>query len=695
MIAAVIVIAVIMAGVLTSRIVTLVKGLRRFQKGNRSHRLPIESRDEMGQLANAFNEMADTVQSYIHDVETSKQELERVNKELAKEVEQRRKSQDDLSRYQANLEMIVQERTGELKREIVERKRIEKTQHETEGRLREQSKALLDLAGNQELYGGGLDMSLDIIVPLAAETLKVDRCGIWLLNDDRTVGTCRKLVVGGTTIEPDEQPLLIADLPHLREALTSRKTIFARDVSGDEQLAELARRYLPARNIQSLMLASIRVHGQFSGWVSFAQLSHQREWYLDEVNFGASIADIAGQAIGADRQRQEAREKEELTVRLRRAEKMEALGTLAGGVAHDLNNILSGVVSYPELLLLQLPEDSELREPVKTILKSGKRAAAIVQDLLTMARRGVANMDVTSLNRIVEDYLASPEYDELFSHHSQVRVETQLDPNLLNILGSPVHLSKTLMNLVANALEAIPGAGKVTISTENRYIDRPIMGSEVVNEGDYAALTVQDSGTGISAEDYSRIFEPFYTKKKMGRSGTGLGMAVVWGTVKDHQGYIDFDSRENIGSRFTLYFPVTRKLSDETPPEQVEAYQGNGESILVVDDIKEQREIASAILTTLGYRVTTLGSGEAAIEYLERENADLVILDMIMDPGMDGLDTFRKIIELRPEQKVMITSGFSEAKRTSEVLRLGASLYLKKPYTIERIGTAVRSVLNS
>lgn len=695
MIAVVILIAIIMAGILTSRIISIISGIRRFQQGDRGHRLQLKSSDEMGQLAEAYNEMADTVHTYINDVEKSKTDLEAVNIELGIEIDQRQKAQEELSHHRDNLEEIVKNRTQDLEKEIVERKRIQKLQQEIEERLRIQNDILLRLAGNQALYSGDLDVSLDTIVNLASKTLGADRCGVWLMNPEGSSCTCRILVVDGKKVEPDNQPFLMSDYAHFITTLSNEKTIISNDVSSDDRLKELiSKNYLSSRNIQSMLLSSIKEHGQFAGWVVFSQLRSVREWHLDEVNFSTSIADIIGLAIGDANQKLATAEKEALTSRLRRAEKMEAIGTLAGGVAHDLNNILSGIVSYPELLLLQLPKDSKLREPVKTILTSGKRAATIVQDLLTMARRGVSTLDVVNLNLIIEEFLQSPEYSELISYHRHVKVKSRLEPGLLNILGSPVHLSKTVMNLVSNALEAIPEKGSISITTESCYIDRPIKGYDVVNEGDYVALKVKDTGVGMSSEDCNRIFEPFYTRKKMGRSGTGLGMAVVWGTVKDHQGYIDFESRENNGSRFTLYFPVTRKLSDDTSPRAIETYLGNGESILIVDDVEEQREIASAILTTLGYRVDSVDCGEAAIDYLNSNRADLVILDMIMDPGMDGLDTYREIQRSWSNQKVIITSGFSETERTREVLNLGASVYLKKPYTIEKFGTAVHSVLN-
>jgi two-component system cell cycle sensor histidine kinase/response regulator CckA len=383
-----------------------------------------------------------------------------------------------------------------------------------------------------------------------------------------------------------------------------------------------------------------------------------------------------------------------LESRLQQAQKMEAVGTLAGGVAHDLNNILSGIVSYPELILMDLPEESPLREPLKTIQNSGKRAAAIVQDLLTLARRGVSISEIVNFNDIASEYLLSPEFDKLKGFHPLVKIQTHFDSSLLNIIGSPVHLLKTIMNLVSNAAEAMPDGGEILISTENIYMDRPIRGYDEIEEGDYVVLTVSDTGTGIPDEEIRKIFEPFYTKKVMGRSGTGLGMAVVWGTVKDHNGYINVESVLGKGTTFKLYFPVTRKQKvEDKHANKLVDYKGNGESILVVDDIEDQREIASKILSQLGYSVKSVPSGEEAAKLLEREKVDLIVLDMIMPHGIDGLETYKRIINLHPGQKAIIASGFSETERVKEAQQLGAGNYVKKPYTIEKIGLSVKAEL--
>lgn len=387
-------------------------------------------------------------------------------------------------------------------------------------------------------------------------------------------------------------------------------------------------------------------------------------------------------------------ERQRLTIQLQRAEKMEAIGTLAGGVAHDLNNILSGIVSYPELLLLELPKESPLAKSIMTIKESGQKAANVVQDLLTLARRGVVVTDVVNLNTIIMEYLESPEHKNLKSYYNQTEFKIHLQATLLNIVGSSIHLSKTVMNLVTNAAESMPEGGIISIKTENRYIDRPISGYDDVEEGDYAVLSISDMGIGISAENLPRIFEPFYTKKVMGRSGTGLGMAVVWGTVKDHKGYIDVLSQVGEGTTFTLYFLATRKkLARDQSPTDICHYMGHDKSILVIDDIIEQREIASCMLNQFGYTVSLVSSGEEAVEYLQSNSADLIILDMIMEPGMDGLETYKRILELHPGQKAIIASGFSETERVKQAQNLGAGEYIKKPYTLEQLGLAVKKEL--
>lgn len=384
-----------------------------------------------------------------------------------------------------------------------------------------------------------------------------------------------------------------------------------------------------------------------------------------------------------------------LEEKLSRAQKMEALGTLAGGVAHDLNNILSAIINYPELMLLDLPDDHKMRQPLLNIQNSGRKAAVIVQDLLTMARRGVAQQEPIDFNKLIFSFLESPEGKAIFSSYPGVSLETSLQENAGIMRGSKIHLQKTIMNLLTNAAESITNEGTVTIQTSAAYIDRPIGNYDHVKEGEYIKLCIMDTGIGISQEDREHIFEPFFTTKSLGRSGSGLGMSVVWGTVKDHGGYIDIHSRKMEGTTFELYFPRVREDRELSMDDTTQHLRGGkGESILVIDDVQEQRDIATLMLTRLGYEVTSLSSGEAAINYLQENTVDLLVLDMIMHPGIDGLDTYKQIIQIHPGQKAIIVSGFSENEKVAEVQRLGSGMFINKPYTLKDIGTAVRSELD-
>ncbi len=399
-------------------------------------------------------------------------------------------------------------------------------------------------------------------------------------------------------------------------------------------------------------------------------------------------------AIEIEKRKQEEARRLELEQKLSRAQKMEAIGALAGSVAHDLNNILGGLVTYPELLLMDLDNDSPLHRPLMMIHQAGQRAAAIVQDLLTLARRGVPAAEIIDLNQVISDYLASPEFGRLRSEYPRIELVQHLAPEQDNIIGSPVHLSKTVMNLVANAFEALSENGRVVIETFTMKLAKALEGYEIIPPGTYTVLKVEDNGVGIAPEDLKKIFEPFYTKKVMGRSGTGLGMAVVWSTVKDHDGFIDLQSRPGKGTSFQLYFPVTDRSRPQTKDQDdIDPLKGS-ETILVVDDVEQQRMVGRHLLERLGYKVLEAESGEKAV-YMARDQVfDLLVLDMIMEPGIDGLETYRRILAINPGQKAIIASGYSETVRVKKALAMGAACYVRKPYTLQSLGRAVRQALD-
>lgn len=413
-------------------------------------------------------------------------------------------------------------------------------------------------------------------------------------------------------------------------------------------------------------------------------------------------------------QKKAQKEKEALLKRLSRSRKMEMLGLLAGSVAHDLNNILSGVVTYPELLLLDIPEDHPMYGPVTTIRNSGMRAAAVVSDLLTVARGAASQKEVYDLNEMIREHLQSPEHQKLQNTYPDIALQVHLSDDPLYIRCSCVHVNKTIMNLLSNAYEAVTEDGHVSLHTESIRIE----GEGACNEsggsareeamcegyayeaneemaiGEYVKIIVQDNGPGISKKDLKSVFEPFYTKKAMGRSGTGLGLTIVWSTVKDHDGYITVKSDET-GTQFCLFFPKT-----DAPQEKAgdagdkSAYMGQNERILVVDDEEYQREIACKILNRLGYEAVSVENGEAAVEYLKTHTVDLLVLDMIMPPGMNGRETYEKILSIRPGQKAIFASGYTLYDDLIQARALGAGGFVKKPYTLKKIGNAVYEELH-
>lgn len=425
-------------------------------------------------------------------------------------------------------------------------------------------------------------------------------------------------------------------------------------------------------------------------------------WYEDEKVRGwreygvyrLSSGEVVCVHTDCTAQKQAEEESQLMEAKLQRARKMEALGLMAGGVAHDLNNILSGVVGFPDVLLMSLPEDSALRKPVEIIKDSGRRAGAVVADLLTVARGATGKREAAVLNTLVRDYLASPEYLALAARHPQIECATRLDPNLPPILCSPVHIGKCIMNLVSNAMESIEGPGHVIIATAREMVAEPAARQNNVSPGEYVVLSVSDSGKGIKEQDLEHIFEPFYSKKVMGVSGTGLGLAVVWNSVADHGGMIRVDSSSR-GTTFYLSFPVAALVMGEKRTETAPLdLSSRGETILVVDDEPILRELAAALLQRLGYTVFCVSSGEQAVARLREQPADLVLLDMMMEPGINGLETYREILQFAPLQKAIIVSGFAESDDVKAVQALGAKRFVKKPYSLEQLGRAVRAELD-
>lgn len=405
-----------------------------------------------------------------------------------------------------------------------------------------------------------------------------------------------------------------------------------------------------------------------------------------------SILQMAGNRVAAVSYVRDITETKRLQQLESRALRLETAGQIAGQVAHDLNNILGPLVAYPELILRALPEDSAIRSKLEIMGDAAKHAADVIQDLLSMARRGRYQMTTVNLNQVIKDYMHSINFEEIKNRNPQVEVTVETSEEINNVRGSSSHLQKMIMNLVVNAYEAMPNGGALKISTSKDRLEKLYRGYDKIETGEYVILSLKDTGSGIAPEHLKKIFEPYFSTKDLGRSGSGLGMAVVYGILKDHKGYYDINSEVGKGTEFILYFPaVTENLQIEI--SRREDFEGS-ESILVVDDDTEQRNLAVELLSNLGYQVEAVSSGAAALEYLMKQSVDMVVLDMIMKKEFDGLDTYKEILKIRPGQQVVIVSGFSATDRVQEMRQLGSGSYVQKPYTRESIGRAVREELD-
>ncbi len=370
-----------------------------------------------------------------------------------------------------------------------------------------------------------------------------------------------------------------------------------------------------------------------------------------------------------------------------RAQRLESAGSIAGQVAHDFNNLLGPLMAYPELIREELPEDHKVLTFLSSIETAAEQMADINQDLLTMGRRGHYNLKPMNMNEAVRQAVK-----ELKILPETLACETNLAEDLMNILGGPSQIYRAVANILHNARDAMQDIGTITIKTENYYADDVTVAYNRVPRGEYVKLTISDTGSGIPDDIVEKIFDPFFTSKATDKKrGSGLGMSVVDAVIKDHKGYIDLSTKVGEGTSFYLYFPVTRETIEAQESDQI---AGGTETVLVIDDDDVQRDIARSLLEKLGYKVSVAESGEKAIEILRNNPQDLLILDMVMPSGTNGADTYSKVVEIYPEQKAIMVSGYSETERVQRAQSLGAGAFIKKPVTLQKIAGAVRKELD-
>jgi PAS domain S-box-containing protein len=385
-------------------------------------------------------------------------------------------------------------------------------------------------------------------------------------------------------------------------------------------------------------------------------------------------------------------DRDRLESQLLHAQKMEAVGTLAGGIAHDFNNLLQAVQGYAELLVLRRGKEEPGYRELQEISRAATRGGELTQQLLTFSRRDEIKLHPIDLNREVLNV------KELLLRTipKMIEIKLHLAGNLKTINADPGQIEQILMNLAVNAKDSMPEGGKLVIETENTLLDEKYCETHLgAKRGEYVLLTISDTGQGMNKETLEHIFEPFYTTKGVGE-GTGLGLAMVYGLVKSHHGYITCYSEPGEGTAFKIYLPVIEQERESVEPKETEIpiIRGTG-TILLVDDEDFIRDLGQRILTEFGYTALTAADGETALELYskERQRIDLVILDLIM-PGIGGRKCLNKLLEIDPQANVLIASGYSQNGPTREILQAGAKGFVSKPYEIKQLLGAVRKVLD-
>lgn len=403
------------------------------------------------------------------------------------------------------------------------------------------------------------------------------------------------------------------------------------------------------------------------------------------------VLQTIGQMVAIEIERlDEESEKEKMREQLYQSQKMEAVGTLAGGIAHDFNNILQGILGYASLLKMKVSEDDPTYKSIDIIENSATKAAELTKQLLGFARKGKYVVEPLNLNETVHNVLKIIKR----TFDRAIEIKTTLKDDLWTVEGDHNQIENMILNLCLNARDVMPAGGLLHIETINKEVaaDIPHLWEK---PGRYAVIKITDTGRGMDEEVKKHIFEPFFTTKEKGK-GTGMGLAMVYGVVKNHDGFITVDSEPGEGTSFTVFLPAVEKEIKRDETEVKDLPHGKG-TILVVDDEEVIRNFAKETLESLGYSILVASNGEEAVAVYNsnKGSIDLVILDLIM-PKMGGDEAFHRLKLINPDVRVLISTGFGIAEQTTEMMKdTGIAGFLHKPYNITGIAEAVKKALSS
>lgn len=551
------------------------------------------------------------------------------------DITARRRAEDEIKKHRDHLEVLVKERTAELTTAV----------EQLELEMRERKRAAEDLRASEEKYR-------TILESIEDGYYEVDVAGNLTFFNDRICG------ISG--------------------------------YSKDELVGMNNRRYMDSETAK-------KVYERFN-WVSQTGESDKgfsfESTRKDGVrrSFEASISvmkDAEGHAVGFRGILRDTTEKKRLEAQLLNARKMEALGTIAGGIAHNFNNLLMGIQGNASLALFKTDADHPNYNRLKNIEKQVESGSRLTGQLLGYARGGRYEVRPISLNRLVKEAVYT--FGEA---RKEIKVHQALAEDLSGMLADQGQIEQVLLNVCVNAVEAMPGGGDLFLKTMNvTHMDmtgKPYK----VKAGDYVLLTVKDTGIGMEKKTMTRIFDPFFTTKGMSE-GTGLGLASVYGIIKAHGGYIDVESEMGYGTTFEIYLPASEKKETKKKEPATKIIKGEG-TILLVDDEDMVVDTSREILETLGYKVLAAGGGKEALEIYKknRDRIDMVLLDMIM-PDVGGGETYDRMKEINPDIKVLLSSGYSIEGQAVEILNRGCDGFIQKPFSVKLLSREIERILET
>ncbi|MEW6306983.1 MAG: response regulator [Verrucomicrobiota bacterium] len=598
------------------------------------------------------------------------------------------------------LETEVRRRTAELEREIGERKSAEEQLRGNAERYLRQHSALSMLARREWFHTDDLTAVLRCIAETDAQASRVSRIGIWRFNAERTKLLCVELYEAEAHRHSAGMALEVASYPAYFHALATSEVLAADDARLDPRTRAFTEPYLEPLGITSMLDAPIYIDGVLEGVVCHEHVGALRRWTPDECTFAVAIANCVSLVMEQWKRRQTEQalansrtERSQLEEQLRQSQKMESIGRLAGGVAHDFNNILTVIEGHAELMRGNNGLDPAQSESIHEISLATERAAGLTRQLLTFSRKQVCHPSDLDLNDVVLNM--SKMLERILGEDISLSVECVASAAFIR--ADRGMMEQVLLNLAVNARDAMPQGGRLAVRTAVRAVNetQASLNTEA-RPGRFVCLTVSDTGCGIAPENMSRIFEPFFTTKDVGK-GTGLGLATVYGIVRQHQGWIQVDSQMGKGTTFTIMLPAvetTRLAARKTG--DVALVAGGHETILVVEDEMTLRNLVAAVLKRQGYRVLLASTGREALEVWQREQRDIKLLltDLIMPDGMNGWDLATALRARDPRLKVVVTSGYSPDMTAHQLEEMKQVPFLQKPYRPRTLVTLVRDCLD-